>query len=138
MSSDKPFDGAISAFFENDAPDTVRNSIRRAEKGDILDPGFPHSEKMPRKAYEKEMAALQIELVKLQAWARESGARIAIVFEGRDAAGKGGVIKAMTELEIEAPLATINGEAIATVTHEVEVGAGSSAGRWRDSPSGIR
>ncbi|MDU8926867.1 polyphosphate kinase 2 [Alisedimentitalea sp. MJ-SS2] len=97
MSSDKPFDGAISAFYENDAPDVVRNAIRRADKGDILDPAFPHSEKIPRKAYEKDMAALQIELVKLQAWARETGARIAVVFEGRDAAGKGGTIKRFRE-----------------------------------------
>ncbi len=81
MSQDKPFDGAISAFYENDAPDAVRNAIRRADKGDILDPGYPYSERMPRKTYEKEMEALQIELVKLQSWAKSSGARIAIVFE---------------------------------------------------------
>ena len=97
MSSELPFEGAISAFFRNDAPDAVRNAIRRADKGDILDPGFPHSEKMPRKAYEKEMAALQVELVKLQAWAKETGARVAVVFEGRDAAGKGGTIKRFRE-----------------------------------------
>jgi polyphosphate kinase 2 len=47
---------------------------------------------MGRKSYERDMAALQIELVKLQAWVRESGTRIAMVFEGRDAAGKGGTI----------------------------------------------
>jgi len=92
-----PFDGAISAYFNNDAPETIRNAIRRAEKGDILDGDYPHSERMPRKAYEKDLAKLQIELVKLQAWAKESGARIAIVFEGRDAAGKGGTIKRFRE-----------------------------------------
>ena len=97
MSQAKPFDGAISAFFETGAPEAVRNAIKRAEKGDILDPGYPHSEKMPRKAYEKDIAALQIELVKLQSWAKESGARIAIVFEGRDASGKGGTIKRFRE-----------------------------------------
>ena len=97
MSKNLPFDGAISTFYEKEAPEPVRNAIRRAEKGDILDPSFPHSEKMPRKAYEKEMAALQIELVKLQAWVKESGARIAIVFEGRDASGKGGTIKRFRE-----------------------------------------
>lgn len=92
-----PFDGAISNFFEYDAPTDVRNAIRRSEKGDILSTTYPHSERMPRKAYEKELLALQIELVKLQAWAKESGARIAIVFEGRDAAGKGGTIKRFRE-----------------------------------------
>ncbi|WP_235857755.1 polyphosphate kinase 2 [Marimonas lutisalis] len=92
-----PFDGAISRFFEDEAPADIRNAIKRAEKGDILNPDYPHSERMPRKAYEKELAALQIELVKLQFWARQSGARIAVVFEGRDAAGKGGTIKRFRE-----------------------------------------
>lgn len=97
MSETKPFDGAISAYFKNDAPKDVRDAIALGDKGDILDPNYPHSERMPRKAYEKEMAALQIELVKLLSWAKESGARIAIVFEGRDAAGKGGTIKRFRE-----------------------------------------
>jgi polyphosphate kinase 2 len=52
---------------------------------------------MPSKAYEKELARLQIELVKLQTWAKETRARIAIVFEGRDASGKGGTIKRFRE-----------------------------------------
>jgi polyphosphate kinase 2 len=53
--------------------------------------------KMKRKAYEKELDALQVELCHLQDWVKEKGARIIILFEGRDAAGKGGTIKAMTE-----------------------------------------
>lgn len=88
-----PFDGAISTYLQDDAPDDIRNAIKRAEKGDILETSYPHSERLPRKHYKKELKALQIELVKLQAWAKQSGARIAIVFEGRDAAGKGGTIK---------------------------------------------
>lgn len=92
-----PFDGAISRFFEAECSDQIRNAIRRAEKGDILSPSYPYSERMPRKAYEKELAQLQIELVKLQSWAKETGARVVIVFEGRDAAGKGGTIKRFRE-----------------------------------------
>jgi polyphosphate kinase len=53
--------------------------------------------KMKRKAYEKELRKLQVELCYLQDWAKASGARVIIVFEGRDAAGKGGTIKALTE-----------------------------------------
>src|SRR5215470_5207793 len=53
--------------------------------------------KLKRKAYEKELHALQIELCHLQDWVKAKGARIIIVFEGRDAAGKGGTIKALTE-----------------------------------------
>lgn len=92
-----PFDGAISAYYENEAPENVRQAIRFAEKGDILDADFPHSERLNRKAYDTEMAALQVELVKLQRWAKDKGARIAVVFEGRDAAGKGGTIKRFRE-----------------------------------------
>ena len=93
----RPFDGAISAFYENEAPTDIRDAIARAENGDILNPNFPYSDRLSRKAYEKDYAKLQIELVKMHAWARENGTRIAIVFEGRDAAGKGGTIKRFRE-----------------------------------------
>src|SRR3954463_7400919 len=53
--------------------------------------------KMKRKQYEKEMCVLQGELVAMQEWVRSSGAKICIVFEGRDTAGKGGTIKRITE-----------------------------------------
>src|ERR1700758_5151267 len=53
--------------------------------------------KMKTKAYESELKALQVELCHLQAWVKAAGARIILVFEGRDAAGKGGIIKAITE-----------------------------------------
>ncbi|MFS4583255.1 polyphosphate kinase 2 [Phaeobacter sp. C3_T13_0] len=92
-----PFDGAISAFYETEAPDGIRTAIKGSDKDDVLDPGFPYKTRMSRKQYEKDMARLQIELVKMQSWARENGARIAILFEGRDAAGKGGTIKRFRE-----------------------------------------
>jgi len=53
--------------------------------------------KMKNKEYEAELFKLQIELVKLQEWVKQSGARIVILFEGRDAAGKGGIIKRIME-----------------------------------------
>ena len=52
--------------------------------------------KLSRKDYEKKLRELQVELCHLQSWVRSAGARIMIVFEGRDAAGKGGTIKALT------------------------------------------
>ena len=55
------------------------------------------SSKLSKKFYEKELARLQLELVKMQYWVKHTGARIVIVFEGRDAAGKGGTIKRITE-----------------------------------------
>lgn len=66
-------------------------------KDDILTPTYPFDERMGRKAYEREMDALQIELVKMQDWVSRTGARVACVFEGRDAAGKGGTIKRFRE-----------------------------------------
>ena len=53
--------------------------------------------KIKGKVYEKELHKLQVELCRLQDWVKETGARIIILFEGRDAAGKGGTIKAITE-----------------------------------------
>src|SRR5712671_6828973 len=54
-------------------------------------------EKMKRKDYEKKLRKLQVELCRLQEWVKEKGLRVIILFEGRDAAGKGGTIKAITE-----------------------------------------
>jgi polyphosphate kinase len=54
-------------------------------------------EPMKRKDYEKRLRALQVELCALQDWVKEKGLRVVVVFEGRDAAGKGGTIKAITE-----------------------------------------
>src|ERR1700742_4538014 len=53
--------------------------------------------KLDRKTYEKELLRLQEELSHLQSWVKQTGERIIIVLEGRDAAGKGGTIKAITE-----------------------------------------
>lgn len=55
------------------------------------------ADKMKRKVYEKELHKLQVELCRLQDWTKETGERIILLFEGRDAAGKGGIIKAITE-----------------------------------------
>jgi polyphosphate kinase 2 len=53
--------------------------------------------KLNRKDFEKELEKLQVELVKLQEWVKASGAKVCVLFEGRDAAGKGGIIKCITE-----------------------------------------
>lgn len=55
------------------------------------------SKKLSKKKYEKELAKLQIELVKLQRWVKETGLKVVVLFEGRDAAGKGGTIKRISE-----------------------------------------
>ncbi len=58
---------------------------------------YPYDRKLRRREYERRKRVLQIELLKLQSWVKETGARIVIVCEGRDAAGKGGTIKRFTE-----------------------------------------
>ncbi|WP_425514876.1 polyphosphate kinase 2 [Ancylobacter lacus] len=59
--------------------------------------GYPYPDRPKRKAYERELTTLQIELLKVQKWVRDTGERVAIVFEGRDAAGKGGTIHRLTQ-----------------------------------------
>ncbi|KQS71559.1 polyphosphate kinase [Modestobacter sp. Leaf380] len=58
---------------------------------------YPYAERLARREYEIEKRRLQIELLKLQGWVKETGQRLVLVFEGRDAAGKGGTIKRFTE-----------------------------------------
>ena len=85
-------------------------TVRHDEHGsdpDLIDPGgdpvetwredYPYDERMEREIYEQEKYALQIELLKLQYWVQDTGSRIVILFEGRDAAGKGGTIKRFME-----------------------------------------
>lgn len=57
----------------------------------------PNKHKLTKKFYEKELSKLQVELVKLQEWVKHEGLKVVIIFEGRDAAGKGGVIKRITQ-----------------------------------------
>ena len=59
--------------------------------------GYPYRYRLSRTSYERQKYQLQVELLKLQAWVRDTGARVVILFEGRDAAGKGGTIKRFME-----------------------------------------
>jgi len=74
---------------------------------DLIDPGgdpvetwredYPYDERMDRDVYDREKYALQIELLKLQYWLQDTGGKVVVLFEGRDAAGKGGTIKRFME-----------------------------------------
>jgi len=70
-------------------PDAIRHAFESGE--------FPYKRKMQRAAYEKRKAELQAELLKVQLWAKDTGRKFILLFEGRDAAGKGGTIKRFTE-----------------------------------------
>ena len=97
MASTLPFDGAITRFWEHDAPKAIRDAVRDGGNKDILDPAYPYDRWMKKKDYKQEYEALQLELAKLQNDVRHSGKRIVILFEGRDAAGKGGTINAFRD-----------------------------------------
>jgi polyphosphate kinase 2 len=94
---DLPFDGAISRYFNEEAPQDIRDLIRDSKKDDILNPSFPYDSEWDKDDYEDAIEKLQVELVRMQAWVRDTGQRIVVVFEGRDAAGKGGTIKRFRE-----------------------------------------
>jgi polyphosphate kinase len=75
-----------------------RNAMKRRAKKDQKARGKPVADApLKRKAYEKKLRRLQAQLCNLQEWVKVTGERIIVVFEGRDAAGKGGTIKAITE-----------------------------------------
>ena len=108
---------SLRAILEGAAPDDAK-AIRQLLKGqakatarakaEALDPNeqlakdwrsgaYPYKNLLSRRVYEANKYLLQVELLKLQAWAKETGQRIVILFEGRDAAGKGGTIKRVME-----------------------------------------
>jgi polyphosphate kinase 2 len=104
---------AIQALLDGASPDELK-ALRRhiaakpAAPATGLDPDtelapgwregvYPYKNLMSRRAYEKQKYRLQVELLKLQAWVKETGQRLVILFEGRDAAGKGGTIKRLME-----------------------------------------
>ena len=103
----------LQALIEGASPDEVqslRKTLFRADppQSPEVDPdmalskgwregAYPYMNLLSRKSYERQKYRLQVELLKLQAWVKETGQRVVIVFEGRDAAGKGGAIKRFME-----------------------------------------
>ena len=81
--------------------DEARHQKHLGEDGELADDwregGYPYKNLMSRRTYERQKYILQVEFLKLQAWVKETGQRVVILFEGRDAAGKGGTIKRFME-----------------------------------------
>jgi polyphosphate kinase 2 len=106
---------AMNALMQGLSPDEagkLRDAMMQGEQGlqqrepahpdeelsaNWRDGEYPYKNRMSRRNYERQKYALQVELLKLQAWVRETGQRVIILFEGRDAAGKGGTIKRFME-----------------------------------------
>ena len=98
MSSDANFSmPKISADREDQTLSTPKLVDQQGKRKIFNDANYPYPDKMDRDEYERLKTELQIELLKMQGWAKETGQRIVILFEGRDAAGKGGTIKRMME-----------------------------------------
>ncbi len=76
---------------------TQKNGATQATQPDAIEEPKPLKKPLKKKKYEKELLELQVELVKLSAWVKHRGLRVVALFEGRDAAGKGGAIKRITE-----------------------------------------
>ncbi|MBP8930702.1 MAG: polyphosphate kinase 2 [Paracoccus sp.] len=94
---DLPYVGEITRYFEKSAPKAIRKAIEKAGKDDILDPSYPYREEMKGKEYDAHMAGLQLQLVRLMHDVIRTGKRLVVLFEGRDAAGKGGTIERVRE-----------------------------------------
>ena len=107
------FEGTVDSLIAGLSADELR-TLRRALRPDkskqepAPDPdselqphwregGYPYKNRMTRKAYEEQKYLLQVELLKMQQWVKETGQRVVVIFEGRDAAGKGGTIKRFME-----------------------------------------
>ena len=105
------FDAILAGASPDDAM-ALRNLLSQREEGarkvqhdkadgeladDWRQGGYPYKHLMARRSYERKKYELQVELLKLQAWVKETGQRVVILFEGRDAAGKGGTIKRFME-----------------------------------------
>ena len=101
----------VSGASEEEASSLLRNLLREKHltlgeeaihpdselAPDWREGGYPYKNLMSRRNYEREKYRLQVELLKLQAWVKETGQKVVILFEGRDAAGKGGTIKRFME-----------------------------------------
>ncbi|HOY70958.1 MAG TPA: polyphosphate kinase 2 [Methylotenera sp.] len=105
---------ALQAILDGASPDdaailrsmlvgTAAGNVKQAKNADTelasdwREGGYPYKNLLSRRSYEKQKYKLQVELLKLQAWVKETGQRVVIIFEGRDAAGKGGAIKRFME-----------------------------------------
>ncbi|MDO5604435.1 MAG: polyphosphate kinase 2 [Paracoccus sp. (in: a-proteobacteria)] len=92
-----PLVGRISEYFQNSAPGDIRNAVEKSGKDDMLDPSFPYPDEMGSKEYNSRLVELQVQLVRMMHDITVTGKRVAVIFEGRDAAGKGGTIERVRE-----------------------------------------
>ena len=93
---DLPLVGKITEALKA-APRDIRKALENAAKDQVLDPTYPYRAEMDKKSYEGQMDRLQLQLVRLMHDVAATGKRLVVLFEGRDAAGKGGTIERTRE-----------------------------------------
>lgn len=92
-----PLVGQISRYLARKAPKEIRKSIKGAGKEEVLDPAYPYRAEMEKGDYKDHMKQLQLQLVRMMHDVQATGKRVVVLFEGRDAAGKGGTIERIRE-----------------------------------------
>jgi len=96
MAEQHEIDHAMGGSYSSDTISRLRQDPKAISK--LFKEGkYPYTDRIPRNKYEEEKAQLQIELLKVQNWVKMTGQKIVVIFEGRDAAGKGGTIKRFME-----------------------------------------
>ena len=93
----RPVSEGTTAPTAASAPGAVPRPTEAAVRHAFETGEYPYADRMSRRSYERQKARLQAELLKVQLWAQETGQKFVLLFEGRDAAGKGGTIKRFTE-----------------------------------------
>ena len=92
-----PLVGQISRYLAKKAPKDIRKTIKEAGRDEILDPAYPYRRELKKDDYKDRMEQLQLQLVRMMHDVQASGKRVVVLFEGRDAAGKGGTIERIRE-----------------------------------------
>ena len=97
--SESPFLPLVGEITEalKKAPKDIRKAVKDGHKDEILDASYPYREEMDKKEYEAHMKLLQLQLVRMMYDIAQTGKRLVVLFEGRDAAGKGGTIERTRE-----------------------------------------
>jgi polyphosphate kinase 2 len=93
-----PFNGQVTTFLAQNAPEALRRTVEEAHRRDTLAGSYPYPRWMKKSDYAAALKPLQFELAKLQHWLAETQQRVIVIFEGRDTAGKSGAINRITEV----------------------------------------
>lgn len=93
----QPYIGKVRDYLHKSAPDAIKKAIKGASVKDMLSPSYPYDKHLKSDSYDEHMQRLQLQLVRMMSDVIRKGKRVIVLFEGRDAAGKGGTIERVRE-----------------------------------------